>query len=130
MGVNLLPFIDRPRLLRAMAKADQGYVKLTEAERHRNKVTGEILCYYRRDEGAKSALQRYPIEQLKSDLVCSFNARDPLTGTCKKPEESLALGAKVLMVTESVATDVIYADQPNTIGSLGFIHPEYAEHKT
>ena len=25
MGVNLLPFIDRPRLLKAMGKADDGY---------------------------------------------------------------------------------------------------------
>lgn len=89
MGVNLLPFIDRPRLLRAMNKADQGYAKLTESERNRNQVTGEIVCYYRHDESSKSAMQRYPITQLKSDLPCSFSARDPVTGVCKKSEEGL-----------------------------------------
>lgn len=65
MGVNLLPFIDRPRLLRAMAKADQNYTKLTESERMRNKVTGDIFIFYRRDETSKSALARCPIEMLK-----------------------------------------------------------------
>lgn len=36
MGVNLLPFIDKRRLLAAMAKADQGYNKLTKDEKLRN----------------------------------------------------------------------------------------------
>ena len=45
MGVNLLPFIDKPRLLAAMNKADQGYTKLTEQERERNKPTGDICLF-------------------------------------------------------------------------------------
>lgn len=36
MGVNLLPFIDRPRLLKAMKKADEGGEKLTQREKERN----------------------------------------------------------------------------------------------
>ena len=36
MGVNLLPFIERPRLLAAMAKADNNHAKLTPAEKIRN----------------------------------------------------------------------------------------------
>jgi 5'-3' exoribonuclease 2 len=130
MGVNLLPFIDRPRLLRAMNKADQGYTKLSESERNRNQVTGEIVCFYRHDASSKSAMQRYPLAQLKSDLQCTFNQRDPVTGVCKKSEEGLQPGSKVVLITESIATDVVYADKPNAIGSLSFLHPEYSEHKT
>jgi len=32
MGVDLLPFINRQRLLKAMNKADEGYAKLTPEE--------------------------------------------------------------------------------------------------
>ena len=67
MGVNLLPFIDRPRLLKAMNKADNNYTKLTEMERHRNKVTGEIVLFIKRDEKSKSALRRYPLEEMKKE---------------------------------------------------------------
>lgn len=35
-----------------------------------------------------------------------------------------------MLVTESIANDVVYADKPNVIGSLSFLHPEYSEHKT
>jgi len=42
MGVNLLPFINKERLLNAMNKADGNQTKLTEAERERNKASGDI----------------------------------------------------------------------------------------
>ena len=42
MGVNLLPFISKERLLNAMNKADGNQTKLTEAERERNKSSGDI----------------------------------------------------------------------------------------
>ena len=45
MGVNLLPFIDMPRLLGAMAKADEGYSKLTDFERERNQLSGDISLF-------------------------------------------------------------------------------------
>jgi len=45
MGVNLLPFIDKPRLLKAMAKADENQKKLTPAERERNKPAGDICLF-------------------------------------------------------------------------------------
>jgi len=38
MGVNLLPFIDRQRLLRAMNRADDNGKKLTKAEKDRNSM--------------------------------------------------------------------------------------------
>jgi 5'-3' exoribonuclease 2 len=42
MGVNLLPFISKERLLNAMNKADGNQLKLTEQERERNKPSGDI----------------------------------------------------------------------------------------
>ena len=45
MGVNLLPFIDKPRLLKAMAKADDNQKKLTPSERERNKPSGDISLF-------------------------------------------------------------------------------------
>lgn len=130
MGVNLLPFIDRPRLLRAMAKADERYTKLTEGERARNKVTGEIIIFYKRDEASKSALARCPVESLKQPFDCSFNARDPVFGQCEKSTESLALGAKVKLITETEPGETLFAEQMNSIGSLSFFHPIYKEHNT
>lgn len=89
MGVNLLPFIDRPRLLKAMSKADQGYSKLTESERNRNRVSGDVFIFYRRSEKSDSVLQRYPVETMKEPLACSFSARDPVFGVCEKSSEAL-----------------------------------------
>ena len=45
MGVNLLPFISKDRLLRAMEAADEGQTKLTEQERERNKPSGDIMLF-------------------------------------------------------------------------------------
>lgn len=46
MGVNLLPFIDRERLMRAMLQADEDGSKLTTHERERNKVAGDIRLFF------------------------------------------------------------------------------------
>lgn len=46
MGVNLLPYIDMPRLLHAMQKSDQGGKLLTENEKERNQRTGDIYLFY------------------------------------------------------------------------------------
>ena len=45
MGVNLLPFIDKERLIKAMDIADGGQENLTEAERERNKASGDINLF-------------------------------------------------------------------------------------
>ena len=47
MGVNLLPFIDMERLLKAMAVADDGYKKLTKDEQARNKLSGDIFLFFK-----------------------------------------------------------------------------------
>lgn len=55
MGVNLLPFIDRERLLKAMRKADDNYNKLTAAEKERNSH-GRVKLFLQQQEGAEGAL--------------------------------------------------------------------------
>ena len=60
MGVDLLPFIDRPRLLKAMSEADQGYEKLTENEKIRNKRIGDISLFFEKIDESESSLSRLP----------------------------------------------------------------------
>ena len=50
MGVNLLPFIDRERLKRAMTIADKNYDLLSTKEKERNRVTGEIYLFFKHSE--------------------------------------------------------------------------------
>ena len=46
MGVNLLPFIDRDRLIKAMNQADQNGELLTKNEQERNQLTGNIYLFF------------------------------------------------------------------------------------
>jgi 5'-3' exonuclease len=46
MGVNLLPFLDRERLRKAMNDADDNENKLKPNEKLRNKRTGDIRLFY------------------------------------------------------------------------------------
>jgi 5'-3' exoribonuclease 2 len=46
MAVNLLPFIDQDRLIKAMREADQNETRLTPAEKERNKRVGDIFLYF------------------------------------------------------------------------------------
>ena len=52
MGVNLLPFIDKPRLLAAMRKADNNFANLTDQEKERNKPTGDICLFSKNDSSS------------------------------------------------------------------------------
>ena len=60
MGVDLLPFIDRGRLLKAMNEADQGYAKLTEDEKIRNKRIGDISLFFEQVDNGESCLEKLP----------------------------------------------------------------------
>lgn len=46
MGVNLLPFLDRERLKKAMNDADGNESKLKAHEKIRNKRTGDIRLFF------------------------------------------------------------------------------------
>ena len=47
MGVNLLSFIERPRLVKAMNEADGDESKLTPHEKERNRRNGDIRLFFR-----------------------------------------------------------------------------------
>lgn len=49
MGVNLLNFIDRPRLVAAMNRADAEEANLTAHERERNVRHGHIKLFFKRN---------------------------------------------------------------------------------
>lgn len=55
MGVNLLPFIDRQRLIRAMRKADGNGQKLSPLEAERNKQ-GQVMLFFHKEDKSESAL--------------------------------------------------------------------------
>lgn len=61
MGVNLLPFIDMPRLLAAMSKADDNQTKLSEGEKERNKRSGDICLFVEgSEESTRTRLMSLP----------------------------------------------------------------------
>jgi len=64
MGVNLLPFLDRERLKFAMIKADEGESKLTQHEKERNRVSGDIrLFFLESSRNTESAIHDALLEQ-------------------------------------------------------------------
>ena len=68
MGVNLLPFIDIPRLLAAMKKADNNGANLTEAEKERNKRTGDISLFVQSgEESVRSKLANIPSTKIEEN---------------------------------------------------------------
>ena len=55
MGVNLLPFIDRQRLIRAMKRVDKDCTMLSSAEKDRNRH-GHVMLFFIKEEKSESAL--------------------------------------------------------------------------
>jgi 5'-3' exoribonuclease 2 len=55
MGVPLLPFIDRRRLLRAMKKADRNGEALTPHEKELNRF-GDVFLFFEHEEEPKGGL--------------------------------------------------------------------------
>lgn len=92
MGVNLLPFIDRQRLCKAMKKADGGGARLSQEERARNQ-TGQIMLFFAREEQSQSALAQTLASKISGaiELVSSYHRRDLISGRVKvmkvRPEE-------------------------------------------
>jgi len=83
MGVNLLPYIDRARLVKAMNEADGNESKLTEHERERNKRNGDIKLFFRPNiHNKNSALLKALKENPTSELHCesTFKIKDTIVG--------------------------------------------------
>jgi 5'-3' exoribonuclease 2 len=69
MGVSLLPYIDMPRLLNSMNKADQGGELLTPSEKERNQRTGDIYLFYEKNTKSESALKRMDLNEKEKNSV-------------------------------------------------------------
>lgn len=82
MGVNLLPFIDRQRLVGAMRKADENGERLSLNEKERNKF-GQVLLFFLRQEKSQSALQQTLAQNIngKLKLQCSYQRKDLISGS-------------------------------------------------
>ena len=74
MGVNLLPFIDRERLVKAINKADQNGQKLTAEEKLRNRTQGDVSLFFEFDKESKSALQRIGVHDDGVAFMASFDS--------------------------------------------------------
>lgn len=89
MGVNILPFIDRARLVKAMKQADGNGEKLTPHERERNKPSGDIKIYFRQNMyNSESALVAKLKENPKpnSGFTARFVNKDTFEGKVVVPE--------------------------------------------
>ena len=87
MGVNLLPFIDKPRLLTAMAKADENGNKLTQSEQERNKPTGDIVLFVDgKEDSVRSKLANIPPQSNnnadEAAPTLNFGGSDLVQGNC------------------------------------------------
>src|SRR3569833_4292330 len=81
MGVNLLPFIDRSRLVKALKKAERN---LTERERERNSL-GNIYLFVESTDSSKSiAIQTMTKNDIytkeNSEITASYKRLDNLGG--------------------------------------------------
>lgn len=80
MGVNLLPFLDRERLRKAMNDADGNESKLKAHEKIRNKRTGDIRLFFLKNS-KDSNLQNEVVKLKDGDsLEAKFKAKDEIAG--------------------------------------------------
>ena len=102
MGVVLLPFIDRHRLVKAMKKADRNGEALTEHEKELNRP-GEVYVFFHSQDAAKTGLAQ-GIDQVTTtlaakkpedakasslDLFASFTRSDNISGTIRVTQTHL-----------------------------------------
>lgn len=79
--MNLLPFIDKPRLMAAMAIADGDSSLLTDAERERNKPSGDINLFTQGQEVESKLKNIAPkASEDKTHHTLEFDAQDTVHG--------------------------------------------------
>ena len=135
MGVNLLSFIDRPRLLEAMNEADRGGEALTQHEQERNKRFGDIRLFFRSHvHNSKSELVQMLLMDFKnfSEHHASFEKKDTITGHVKmgtKPNKhssqiDINFGYTIKKQCGQLEVNV----ESCKCFILHFLHPKYAKH--
>jgi len=90
MGVTLLPFIDRHRLVAAMRKADRGGEALSEHEKDLNKP-GQVYVFFHSKESRSGLVQA--LAQVKGkdiELKACFERSDAISGTVRATKAHVA----------------------------------------
>ena len=131
MGVNLLPFIDKERLLCAMARADQNGNKLTAQEHERNKPSGDIVLFVSgSQETTRNKLASIPnrSNNTEESMTLTFEGKDSVHGNCFQTQCEKRFGDKIVKKTFNDEKEVIV--QSNKILQVGYHHPYYSEHRT
>ena len=93
MGVALLPFIDRERLVKAMKKADKNGKALTVHEREDLNKRGDVMVFFEEHEHTRSALIQ-TLAQVKGkpvQLFASFKREDHLSGSIRTNQQGLQM---------------------------------------
>lgn len=129
MGVNLLPFIDRQRLVAAMQEADGNGSKLTPHEKERNRRSGDIRLFFRRSGATlKSAMVKQLMEGTMGDqaVEASFKNKDAISGKVKCPTKG-QLVKYGHNIDKSCGQLIVKLDNCECF-LVHYEHPEYAAH--
>ena len=135
MGVALLPFIDRKRLVKAMKKADRGGDALTEHEKKLN-TFGDVYLFFENQEASENqgglleALQELAKTAHKSnvesvDLFASFSTSDRISGTVKVQSNELMYGKPLKMPYARLNLEDL---DENNVFKVAFEHTKYELH--
>lgn len=131
MGVVLLPFIDRHRLVRAMHKADRNGAVLSPQEREMNR-RGEVLVFLgaKHDSGITQALSQIGKRlegSVSVELFASFQRQDQISGTVRVNREAFTIGGPVKVPYKKLNLEDVASNQ---VYRLSFEHASYDLHIT
>lgn len=132
MGVNLLPFIERQRLVDCMNEADKNEANLTAHEKERNRRFGDIKLFFKKNIYNKQGTLISAIEKAPSPeyyLEASFKCKDTIAGKIQlvDPEKSMfPYGASIQKAIGSFEVNV----SKNQCHVVHMTHPQYKEHST
>lgn len=136
MGVNILPFIDRSRLVKAMKEADGNGEKLTPHERDRNKPSGDIKIYFRQNMfNAESALLQKLKENPKvnTEIMARFVNKDTFEGKAVVPDLKSGMASNTFPIGATVEKQVgrfeVKVEKCDCF-VLNLTHPTYKVHLT
>ena len=135
MGVTLLPFIDRERLVKAMKRADRNGEALTQHEKAMN-TFGEVYVFFEQEERSQSALQQ-ALAQIKKaalakgsgpnvELFSTFKRHDNLSGTVKAGSDLAQMGKALNAPYKNLNLENNIEE--NKVFKLVFEHSGYEKH--
>ncbi|CDW77829.1 5-3 exoribonuclease 2 [Stylonychia lemnae] len=128
MGVNLLPFIDRQRLIRAMRKADGSGQKLLPIEAERNRK-GQVMLFFHKEDKSESALQQTLLKHVGSnlELFSCYERKDQIAGTIRIIKVAAQIGQNLAKPLNKYDVQDI---KDNQVYQIAYESSEYKMHLT